>query len=354
MTTQADILLGRILIVDDQEANVKLLEQILGRAGYESVGSTTDPREACRLHSENRYDLIMLDLLMPGMDGFEVMEELKGIDPDGPLPVLVITAQPGHKLRALEAGARDFVSKPFDVAEVLARVRNIVEVRLIEKELLRHNETLERQVTERTADLHASYLETVFTISLAAEHRDADTGDHLRRMSYTCRELAKSLGMDKDWVEEIYLASPMHDIGKISVPDSILLKPGAFTPEEWEIMKAHTENGRKILASGTSPYLKMGAEIALSHHECWDGSGYPRGRRGEDIPLSARIVKICDIYDALRSKRPYKRAFGHLKSMDIIVRGNGRTDPAHFEPAVLQAFQREAEAFRELFEAYPS
>jgi len=346
------ILNASILIVDDLDANVRLLARILTSAGYTSIASTMNPLEVCELHREHRYDLILLDLLMPGMDGFQVMEGLKAIEPDGYLPVIVITAQPGHKLRALQAGAKDFISKPFELPEVLARVHNMLEVRLLDRQLHSYNDVLEQRVQERTADLKESYLETIFTMTLAAEYRDEDTGAHVRRISYYCRELARMLGMDEEFVDKIFFASPMHDVGKIGIPDDILLKPGGFTPAEWEIMKQHTSIGAKILGNGKSPYLMMGAEIALNHHERWDGGGYPNGKRGEDIPLSARIMNICDIYDALRSKRPYKPAFDHAKTMDIITLGDGRTRPEHFDPAVLAAFKQNHQSFRDVFEQY--
>ncbi len=346
------ILNASILIVDDLDANVRLLARILTSAGYTSIASTMNPLEVCELHREHRYDLILLDLLMPGMDGFQVMGGLKAIEPDGYLPVIVITAQPGHKLRALQAGAKDFISKPFELPEVLARVHNMLEVRLLDRQLHSYNDVLEQRVRERTADLKESYLETIFTMTLAAEYRDEDTGAHVRRISYYCRELARMLGMDEEFVDKIFFASPMHDVGKIGIPDDILLKPGGFTPAEWEIMKQHTSIGAKILGNGKSPYLMMGAEIALNHHERWDGGGYPNGKRGEDIPLSARIMNICDIYDALRSKRPYKPAFDHAKTMDIITLGDGRTRPEHFDPAVLAAFKQNHQSFRDVFEQY--
>jgi putative two-component system response regulator len=351
MISSDDFLHGNILIVDDQQVNLLLLKQILSGAGYASVTSTLDPREVCALHLKNHYDLILLDLQMPGMDGFQVMEGLKEIEPEGYLPVLVITAQPGHKLRALQAGAKDFVSKPFELAEVLARVHNMLEVRLLHKKLHAYNDALEQRVQERTTDLKESYLETIFTMVRAAEYKDENTGAHVQRISYSSRELARLLGLDQEFVEKIFFASPMHDIGKIGIPDQILLKPEVLTPEEWEVMKGHTLMGAKILGNSKSPYLKMGAEIALNHHERWDGGGYPNGKRAEAIPLAARIMNICDVYDALRSKRPYKPAFDHLKTVDIMMSGDGRTQPGHFDPLILAAFKQNHPVFQDIFEA---
>jgi putative two-component system response regulator len=346
------ILHGKILIVDDQAINVVLLERMLSGAGYLSITSTRDPREVCELHRKNRYDLILLDLQMPILDGFQVMEGLKEIEPDGYLPVLVITAQPSHKLRALQAGAKDFISKPFELAEVLARVQNMLEVRLIHKKLNKVKEVLDERVRERSAELQESYLETIFTMMRAAEHKDEDTGFHVQRISYYSRELARRLGMNEEFSDRIFFASPMHDIGKIGIPDHILFKGGDFTAEEWEVMKRHTTIGAEILGNSTSPYLKMGAEIALNHHERWDGGGYPSGKRGEAIPLTARIMNTCDVYDALRSKRPNKAAFDHPKTMDIMTRGDGRTQPEHFDPKILSMFKENHESFREIFETH--
>jgi len=286
------------------------------------------------------------------MDGFQVMEELKEIETEGYLPVLVITAEPGHKLRALAAGARDFISKPFELAEVRARVFNILEVRLLQKELRHNNEELEQRVRERTSELQESYQETIFTMVRAAEYKDEDTGCHIQRVSHYCRELAELLGLDQDLRDAIFLASPMHDIGKIGIPDHILLKQGGLTVDEDEIMQSHAALGARILGNSKSPYLQMGAEIALHHHERWDGGGYPNGTRGEAIPLLARIINICDIYDALRSKRPYKPAFDHQKAMDTITLGDGRTQPEHFDPVILKAFTENHQLFHGMFEAH--
>ena len=352
MINPSEILQGNLLIVDDQEVNILLLERMLRSAGYVSITATMDPNQVYALHRKNRYDLILLDLQMPGMDGFQVMEGLKDIEPDGYLPVLVITAQPSHKMRALQAGAKDFISKPFDLGEVLARVRNLLEVRLLHQKLHHYNEVLEERVRERTADLQESYLEMIFTMTRAAEHKDEDTGAHVQRISYYSRELAQRFGLDEAFIDQIFFASPMHDIGKIGIPDHILLKPGGFTPDEWDVMKGHAMMGAKILGDSKSPYLKMGAEIALNHHERWDGGGYPNGKRGEAIPVAARIMNICDIYDALRSKRPYKPAFDHQKTVDIITHGDGRTQPEHFDPAILAAFQQNHPSFCGIYEEY--
>jgi putative two-component system response regulator len=352
MISEQEILNASILIVDDQPANVLLLGEMLRDVGYACIASTNDPYEVCALQQKNRYDLILLDLQMPGMDGFQVMEGLKEIETDGYLPVLVITAQPDHKLRALVAGAKDFVAKPFDLVEVQTRIHNMLEVRLLHKKLHNYNDVLEQRVRERTADLQENYLETIFTLTRAAEYKDKDTGAHVQRISYYSRELAKVLGMNAEFVDNIFHASPMHDIGKIGIPDHVLLKPGGFTPDEWDVMKSHASIGAKILGNSKSPYLKMGAEIALNHHERWDGGGYPGGKRGEDIPLAARIMNICDIYDALRSKRPYKSAFDHLKTMDIIAHGDGRTQPEHFDPVIFATFRQNHQLFCGIFEAY--
>ena len=350
MITECNILQGNILIVDDQHANVLLLERMLRNAGYLAVTSTTHPALVMDLHRSNRYDLILLDLRMPGMDGFQVMEGLKQIETDGYLPVLVITAQPDHKLRALQAGAKDFISKPFDLPEVLLRVHNMLEVRLLHRALHDHGAWLEDRVRERTAELQDNYLETIFSMTRAAECRDEDTGFHVQRISHYSRLLAGLLGLDETFQHNIFIASPMHDIGKIGIPDRVLHKPGGLTPEDWSVMKMHTTMGAKILGTGKSPYLKIGAEIARNHHERWDGGGYPDGKRGAAIPLTARIVHICDIYDALRSKRSYKPALDHPAVLEIMTHGNGRTQPEHFDPDVLAAFAQHHQSFCEIFD----
>ena len=231
------------------------------------------------------------------------------------------------------------------------RVRNLLRLKEFSDFLRGHNQILEAQVKERTSELQEAFVESIFTLMRAAEFRDDETGAHVKRISYYTHELAEQIGMDKEFCDLIFYASPMHDIGKIGIPDHILLKSGHFEPAEWEVMKSHTTIGPKILENNSSPYLKMGHDIAMGHHERWDGSGYPKGIKGEDIPLPARIMQLVDVYDALRSKRPYKPAFGHVKAMDIILKGDIRTMPSHFDPAVLEAFQRRAGTMEEIFSA---
>jgi len=201
----------------------------------------------------------------------------------------------------------------------------------------------------RMHDLHSSYVEAIIALTRAAEQRDDGTGIHVKRISHYSRYLAETLGMDSDYCDMIHCASPMHDIGKIGIPDHILLKPSTHTPDESEIMKSHCLHGAEILQRFPSPYMKMGAEIALNHHERWDGTGYPTGLNGEEIPLAARIVGICDVYDALRAKRPYKSAFCHEKAMRVIVNGDGRTQPGHFDPILLDAFKHCGQHFNEIY-----
>jgi len=211
---------------------------------------------------------------------------------------------------------------------------------------------LEDQVKQRTDELQNAYRDTVFTLIRASEHKDEETGFHVRRISHYCCLLAEALKLSPAFCDTIFQASPMHDVGKIGIPDHILLKPGSFNQEEWNIMRTHCALGSNILADGSSPYTKMGAEIALNHHERWDGSGYPNGLAGEMIPLAARVMQICDVYDALRSKRPYKQAFDHQQTVEIITKGDGRTHPMHFDPTILECFVKEADQFADIYGQY--
>ena len=354
MTTAGNGKRTLILVVDDEPANVDLLESILAAEGYATILSLSG-EDALAKAAREQPDLILLDARMPGIDGFETVARLK-LDPrTKPVPVMMVTALDDResKLRALGAGAEEFVSKPIDVAEIVVRVRNLLRLKEYGDFLLNHNHILEEQVRSRTEQLESAYRETVFTLLRAAEHKDEETGLHIRRIGQYCRELAQDMGMSNDFVDEIYQASPMHDVGKIGIPDDILLKPAPLTSEEWAVMRTHCRIGSSILAESDSPYLRMGSAIALHHHERWDGSGYPAGLRGEEIPLPARIMQICDVYDALRSRRPYKEPLEHDEAVRIIREGDRRTSPAHFDPNVLGHFLKMRGRFAEIYKARP-
>jgi putative two-component system response regulator len=341
-----------ILIADDDGETRNILELLLRQRGY-STRAVDSGEAALQSVSEELPDLILLDGNMPGMDGFEVVKRLKSEARTRIIPTIMVTGLGDResRLRALENGAEDFLVKPVDHNELWSRVRNHLRLKEYSDLLHDHNALLESQVRERTAQLRESYRETILLLTNAAEHRDTDTGDHVRRISHLTSGLANVMGMGAEFVDRMFYASPMHDIGKIGVPDSVLLKKGPLDAAEWEVMRTHSVLGRRILESGTTAYLKMGADIALSHHERWDMTGYPSGAKGESVPLCGYIMGICDQYDALRSKRPYKPALDHDRVMEIISKGDGRTDPRHFHPAVLSAFERHASKFREVFAA---
>jgi putative two-component system response regulator len=230
------------------------------------------------------------------------------------------------------------------------RTRNLLRLKELADLHANYARVLEERVVERSLRLTNSYRDTIAALNRAASYRDEETGAHVQRISHYCVELAQALGMDSAFCECIYYASPMHDIGKIAIPDRVLLKPGPLTPDEWEIMKTHATLGFKMLDGVDSPYIEMGRDIALRHHERWDGRGYPDGLSGEAIPLSARVMAIADVYDALRSRRPYKEAYGHDDAVRIIMHGDGRTSPKHFDPRVLSAFVSARAAMRDIYQ----
>jgi putative two-component system response regulator len=328
---------AQILIVDDQEANVRLLERILQKAGYANLRSTTDPREVLSLYGDSPPDLILLDLKMPHLDGLGVMKQLAPQIPPGTyLPILVLTADitPEAKQRALSGGARDFLTKPFDTTEVILRIKNLLETRFLHLELQNQNQTLEQKVRERTRELEEAQIEILERLAGAAEARDYLTGKHTQRVGETSAALARTLGVHETQVELIRRAAPLHDVGKIGIPDHILLKPGGLTPSEFEEMKTHTTIGARILSGSKFPLLKLAEEIALTHHERWDGTGYPLGLKGEDIPLAGRIVAVADAYDAFTSDRPYRKALSPGETWEILWDGAG----TQWDGNVVEAF----------------
>ncbi len=331
--------LARILIVDDEPANLKLLDKMLRSQGYESLELVSDPREVITQYQVARPDLILLDINMPHLDGYQVMEQLKALNDPLLPPIVILTAQQSkdYLLRSLAAGARDFISKPFDRNELLMRVRNLLDAQLAHRVLHDQKDVLEQMVRERTEELHHTRLQVVQRLGMAAEYRDEETGNHILRMSHICALLAKEIGWDDNQCDLILNASPMHDIGKIGIPDAILLKPGRFEPEEWEIMKTHATIGAQLLDGDDSDLMRMARDIARSHHEKWDGSGYPNGLSGEQIPVAGRIAALADVFDALTSERPYKKAWAIEEAVELIQQNSGK----HFDPLLVEVFQRE-------------
>lgn len=344
---------ARVLIVDDQAANVKLLKKLLKRIGYTKVEGITDPRRVLPIFLSNPPDIILLDLNMPGLDGFGVMQELEQwIDgsEDTYLPVLVLTADTTREARerSLSMGAKDFLTKPFDQVEVQQRIKNLLETRFLHLELRRQNNLLEEKVRLRTAELwdmvgrleqahlkiRASEEETVTRLSIAAEFRDDETAHHILRMSHYCALLTAKAGESEARCELMRIASRMHDVGKIGTPDSILLKPGPLTADERAIIQEHPEIGYRILARSQSELLQAAASIALTHHERLDGTGYPRHLCEGDIPLEGRIAAIADVFDALTTDRVYREAMSLDDALQVMTGGRG----SQFDARLLDLF----------------
>lgn len=328
---------SRILIVDDEPGNVQLLQRILVREGYRRVTGLSNPREAMAVIDEDRLDVVLLDLHMPVVDGYQILESIMtSLDPGRrTLPVIVLTADatPEARRRALTSGAADFITKPFDVVEVALRIRNTLERQQLHSEVRRQNELLEDRVRARTMELERAQLETFERLALAAEYRDDDTGKHTRRVGGVARAIAEQLGMAATDLDLLERAAGLHDVGKIGVPDGILLKPDRLTPEEFEVVKTHTVIGARILSGSHSPLLQLGEIIAGSHHERWDGRGY-HGLAGEDIPLHARITTLADAFDAMTTDRPYRAARSREEATEEIRRERG----GQFDPNVVDVF----------------
>jgi putative two-component system response regulator len=340
-----------ILIVDDEQQNISLIERLLEREGFTNVTGSTEPQRVVDLFHELSPDLLLLDLNMPFVDGFGVMEALAPHVPsDSYFPILVITGDDNaeSRHRALSMGAKDFLNKPIDRTEVVLRVKNLLQTRFLHMELQVQNVLLEDKIRKRTEGLaqavtdlershekiRVSQEETVKRLAMAAELRDDDTGQHVHRMSKYCAVLAERVGVPPERAELIRLASQMHDVGKIGIPDSVLLKPGPLDADERAIIETHSQVGFDILRDSQSELLRTGALIALTHHERFDGSGYPRGLEGRDIPIEGRLATVADVYDALTSDRVYRKAFSIDQAVSMMQDGRG----THFDPELLDAF----------------
>lgn len=333
----------RILICDDEMHITKLMETILVPQGYE-VCKAHDGREALEKAESCQPDLILMDIMMPILDGFEVTKAVKENPATQTIPIVVVSAAADkqRRLKALELGADDFLSKPVDTVELKARVKSLLKVKAYNDHMRRDKLELEMEVARRTDQLKMAFdkirlasLEVIFRLSRAAEFRDRGTGDHIKRMSHYAAALARKLGHNQEVVEAILYASPMHDIGKIGIPDSILLKPGKHDPDEWRAMREHTRIGSKIVEGSDYGFIKLAGIIALTHHEHWDGGGYPIGLRGSQIPAVGRITAIADVFDAMTTSRPYRlnpipvdEAFDYIRS----------AAGSHFDPEMAGAF----------------
>ncbi len=333
---------NHVLVVDDELFNRELLEGLLVPLGYE-VTLAEDGKEALEKVKEKAPDVILLDIMMPIMDGFEVARRLKEKKETKSIPIVMVTAlsEVEDRIKALEAGANDFLTKPVDIAELRATVSSQMQVKAYHDHMRDYQKELEAEVAKRTKQLREAFekikiasLDTIYRLSRAAEYKDEDTGAHIKRMSHFSVAVAKQMNLDDDTIETILYAAPMHDIGKIGIPDRILQKQAKLEPDEWEIMKKHTIIGSQIMEGSDAEFIKLGESIALTHHEIWDGSGYPKGLKGKAIPLAGRITAVADVFDALTSKRPYKRPFSLEKSFTIIKEGKG----SHFDPKVVSAF----------------
>ncbi|MCD6136907.1 two-component system response regulator [Candidatus Bipolaricaulota bacterium] len=349
---------SRVLVVDDEDRNLRLMEALLAPLGY-AVDLARNGEEGLMKAAESPPDLILLDVMMPGIDGFEVVRRLKADEDARIIPVVMVTALHDiqDRVKALEAGADDFLTKPVDKTVLRARVQTLLKVKAYNDHMRDYQKDLEAEVTKRTAELHQAFeriknasLETIYRLSRAAEYKDEDTGAHILRMSHYSAAVARKLGLSEGEVEAILYAAPMHDIGKIGIPDHVLLKPGKLDQDEWVIMKQHTTIGGCILERSSAEFIKLGETIALTHHEKWDGSGYPKGLEGKEIPICGRITAIADVFDALTSKRPYKEPFSVEKSFSIIKEGRG----THFDPQVVDAFFSITDAILAIKEQFKS
>lgn len=354
--------LPTILVVDDMPENLELYRRLLTPRGY-VVTAANSGEQALAMVESAPPDVILLDLIMPGMDGFEVCERLKRNLSTRHIPIIIVTGVADHdaNIRALEAGVDDFLTRPIDPVLLEARIRSSVKSKAMQDQILRYQkrleddkQILEERVRERTAEVERTQQATVFGLARLAESRDPETGEHLERMRRYVREIAIEMAtwpkydriIDSGFVETLYYSSPLHDIGKVGIPDAILLKPGKLSPEEFDIMKTHALIGGDTLKdadeeAGGNSFLEMGRDIAYHHHEKWDGSGYPHGLLGPDIPLCARIVALGDAYDAMTTKRPYKEPFSHEKTRQLILEGAGK----HFDPEVVEAFLKREQKF---------
>ncbi len=343
----------RIAIIDDSEINLTLLKALVAKLGGCEALLFQESCQGLQWCSDNLPDLVIVDYMMPKLDGLDFVQRLRQVSGRDQLPILMITANDNREVRyrALEIGATDFLTKPVDRMEFSARVRNMLALNSSRRHLADRAVWLAEEVTKATAAVHAREQELLYRMSRAAEFRDPETGAHIQRMAYFSRLIAADLQLNSEEQDLIFKAAPMHDIGKIGIPDSILLKPGRLSTEEYAVMKGHAKLGFDLLEGSESKVLQMGAQIAYSHHEKFDGTGYPRALVGSDIPLCGRIVAVADVFDALVSERPYKRAWSYERAFEFLKTGANN----HFDGNCVEVFLKrrdEIHAIRARFQEH--
>lgn len=350
MTMSSNNSSPRIIACDDSVTNVSILKHLLEQSGYDNVETITDPRQVLPSINEHGCDLLLLDLEMPHLSGFEVVEQVRGSQPDEYIPILMLTGMKGIDVRnkALKGGANDFVNKPFDQTEVLLRVKNLLQVRSSYKLQKEINKNLEVKVEQRTRELNDATETLIQRLAMAGEMRDHETGNHVIRVAKYSRILADAYGFPTEISYLIEKAAPMHDIGKIGIPDTILLKPGRLTDEEMDVMRTHAQLGKQLLGDHSSLLVQMASSIAVTHHEKWDGSGYPNGLSGESIPPEGRITALADVFDALSTWRPYKEPWSIDKITGFINEQSG----IHFDPDLVRLFNENLDEILDIQQQY--